>query len=487
MAQVNKPIAWLMLIAAMLCAATLPAQDLRKSPCPSIVRKLPNLELKEISSDALPYLRKYSLPVADGAAFCRYLERIQNDHEVKIEEGLLDMMGDYFLATQKIETGYYFSYKFGSPGRKIPQIILDRASSESEQADLFLKAIDSDPDAARKALFEKRIKDLSPSNRKQGALNLIQLLFKKSWSFNPTVQQYLKSERYRDDSYGFVDRGLRTTSYSHMGTTVDLFLNEEITRKLLPGKAKRILIIGPGLEFSSPELGEEIPQQSYEPFAIMDMLLKSKRSGFEDIKIDLFDISPRVEQHWEDLLKSANQGYPHNLTLAVGENRSSNEISYVAHFGDSLPGVVASPILTRKSRRPASGTLEPYSVTVRRLTVPASVVKKFHPFRGDLTTTNLEKLALKNAGKYDIIFCFNTMEYLNETERALAGINIRASLAQNGVFITDNRFETDLGERPQQPRKDASAAKPIFAPSFFEMVTDVINAGRHMVIYRRVK
>jgi len=470
-----------------------PREDL---PCPSIVRKLPNLELKDISIDGLPYLTRYSLPTADGAGFCRYLERIQHDHEVKIEEGLVDMMGDYFLASQKIETGYFLSYKIRN--RQIPQIILDGASSESEQADLFLKAIDSDPDAARKALLEKQIKELSASNRKEGALKLIQLLLEKSWAFNPTVQQYLGSDNYHDDSYGFVERGLRTTSYSHMGTTVDLFLNSDVAvfpseykstlqaaRKLLPEKAKRILIIGPGLDFSNPELGEEIPQQSYEPFAVIDILLKSKRSDFEDIKIDLFDISPRVEQHWEGLLKSASQGNPYRLTLVVGGNRLSDEISYVTHFGDSLPGVVASEISRKQSRRPAPRTLDADSVTLRTLTIPASVVKKFHPFQGDLTTTDLEKLALENGGKYDIIFCFNTMEYLNETERALAGINIRESLVENGVFITDNRFETDSGERPQQPPKNTSAAKPIFEPSFLEMVTDVINAGRHMVIYRK--
>ena len=112
------------------------------------------------------------------------------------------MMGDYFLASQKIETGYFLSYKIRN--RQIPQIILDGVSSESEQADLFLKAIDSDPDAARKALLEKQIKDLSASNRKEGALKLIQLLFEESWAFDPTVQQYLGSDNYHDDSYGFV-------------------------------------------------------------------------------------------------------------------------------------------------------------------------------------------------------------------------------------------------------------------------------------------
>jgi len=120
------------------------------------------------------------------------------------------------------------------------------------------------------------------------------------------------------------------------------------------------------------------------------------------------------------------------------------------------------------------------------LTIPASVVKTFHPFLGDLTTTDLETLALKNGGKYDLIFCFNTMECLNESERTLAGINVRESLAENGVFLTDNRFENDLGERPQQPKKDGSVATPIFAPSFFEMADDAITAtGRHIVIYRK--
>jgi len=468
-------------------------QDL---PCPSIDRKFPNFELKDISAEALAHLRKYSLPIGDRAAFCRYLEHIQHDHEVKSEEGLLDMMGDYFLATQKIETGYYFSYKIGFPEREIPQVVLDRASSESEQADLFLKAIDSDSDRARKALLERQIKTLSASTRKEGALKLIRLLLEKSWVFNPAIQKYLESESYHDDSYVFVDRGLRTTSYAHMGATLDSYLNRpgvNASTTRFPEKAKRVLVIGPGLDFSHPELGEEIPQQSYEPFAVLDILLKSKRSDFEGIRVDLFDISPRVIEHWEDLVRSANQGKPATLFLVSGPamlrggNPSSNDVitSYIAHFGNSLPGVT-SEISMKRSRRPIPRTLDSDSVSLRTLTIPAAVVNKFHPFQGDLTTTDLEKLGAKNGGKYDLIFCFNTLEYLNETERALAGINIRKSLSANGIFVTDNRFEIDLGERPQQPGKPASAAKPIFEASFFEMASDVTTVtGRHIVIYRR--
>src|SRR5437899_6873690 len=245
--------------------------------CLSSLGKSLNLDLTNISRDALGYLRKYGLPTGDRLAFCRYLERVQHDHQAKVENGLLDMMGDYFLTTQKIETGYYFSYKIGSPDREIPQVVLDRASSESEQADLFLKAIDSDSDRARKALLERQIKTLSASTRKEAALKLIRLLLEKSWVFNPAIQKYLESESYHDDSYVFVDRGLRTTSYAHMGATLDSYLNRpgvNASTTRFPEKAKRVLVIGPGLDFSHPELGEEIPQQSYEPFAVLDILLK---------------------------------------------------------------------------------------------------------------------------------------------------------------------------------------------------------------------
>jgi len=464
--------------------------------CPAVAGKLSNLDIKNLPADAVPYLARYSLPTTDRTAFCAYLERIQHEHEVKVEGGLLDMMGDYFLTTQKIETGYYFSYKIGSPGREIPKVILDRASSESEQADLFLKAIDSDPDASRKEVFNDRIKELSPENRKDGALKLIQLLFKKSWVFDPTAQQYLGSENYHDDSYGFVDRGLRTTSYSHMGTTLDLLFNGsdlDSVKKLLPEKAKRVLIIGPGLDFSHPELGEEIPQQSYEPFAILDILLKSKRSDFTNLQIDLFDISPRVVRHWDGLLQSADRGNTYTLNVVSGAamlrggNQESSEITtaYVNQFGDSLPGVT-STVSTKTSRRPVPRTLDSYSVSVRSLNIAPAVVKKFHPFQGDLTTTDIAKIAVENGGKYDLIFCFNTMEYLNESERALAGINIREALANNGAFITDNRFETDSGERPQQPKQNTSAVKPIFDPSFLNMAADAITAtGRHVIVYRK--
>ncbi|MSO24007.1 MAG: hypothetical protein EXQ58_12355, partial [Acidobacteria bacterium] len=83
----------------------------KQPPCPSFS----GMSLSNIAFEALPYLKKYAVPTTDATEFCRYLERLQQEHESKIEEGLIDMMGDYFWATQTIETNYFFSYKLGRP------------------------------------------------------------------------------------------------------------------------------------------------------------------------------------------------------------------------------------------------------------------------------------------------------------------------------------------------------------------------------------
>ena len=103
-----------------------------------------------------------------------------------------------------------------------------------------------------------------------------------------------------------------------------------------------------------------------------------------------------------------------------------------------------------------------------------------------MTTTDLRKLNSATDTKYDAIFCFNTLIYLDEKERMLAGINIREALAENGVFVTDNRFVKQQG---------GTAAAPIFDSSFLNMVADyneddtnmgpIENPGRRTIVYRR--
>src|SRR5438067_588064 len=167
----------LLLILSTTCSAREPA-------CVS-PSGAPNLSLTTVSPEALSYIKKYSLP-ANPAEFCDSLERLKRAHQTAVEEGLIDMIGDYFFSTQSIETGYFFSYKFGSPSKPIPQIILDRAANEDQMLDRFIMAVDRDPDAKRKALLEnlaQKISGPSKLSRRESFRMFMKVIFEKSWVF----------------------------------------------------------------------------------------------------------------------------------------------------------------------------------------------------------------------------------------------------------------------------------------------------------------
>jgi hypothetical protein len=445
-----------------------------------------------VSPESLNYIKKYSLP-ANAQEFCNYLDRLKKQHQAAVEEGLIDMVGDYFFSTQSIETDYFFSYKYGSPGKPIPQVILDRAAKDDQILDRLIMAVDKDPDPKRKALLEdlaQKVSGPEKLSRRERFKKLTDVLFEKSWVFKPQFQQTARQVN-RDDNYNFVGRGLRTTTPIFVSALVDHFIMTRTGKDALPSKINRMLIIGPGLQFSDPDLGEEIPQESHEPFTLVDSLFRSGIAIPGTLEVDLFDINSRVVQHFKDAV-ATNKSYDLHVVINKEDNVARESLGFLHYgedvFGRSLPGVQSNKPAEGKSRRPSRGSLEPAAIVSRSLSIPAAIVKMFHPFEGDMTTTDLRKLHPPADTKYDAIFCFNTLIYLDEKERMLAGINIREALAENGVFVTDNRFVKQEG---------SAAAAPIFDTSFLNMVADyneddtnmgpVEDPGRRTIVYRRGK
>ena len=467
-------------------------------PCVS-ASGVANLSLTTVSPEAVSYIKKYSLP-GNPTDFCNYLERLERQHQAAVEEGLIDMVGDYFFTTQSIETDYFFSYKLGSPGKPIPQIILDRAANEDQMLDRFLMAVDKDPDAKRKALLESLAQKISGGGnvpRRERFRQFTKVIFEKSWIFKSEFQQAAKQVN-RDDNYNFVGRGLRTTTPIFVAALVDHFISSATGKQILPGRINRMLIIGPGLQFSDPDLGEEIPQESHEPFTLMDSLFRNGMATPGALQVDLLDINSQVVRHFKEAAAS-NKAYDLHIVINKEENLGRERLGSL-HYGEnvlgtSLPGVQSSKPVEGQSRRPSRGSLDPAQIVSRSLTISAAIVKMLHAFEGDMTSTDLRKLQSDADTKYDAIFCFNTLIYLDEKERMLAGVNIREALAQNGVFVTDNRFVKDIGERPGRKQDGSAAAAPIFDSAFLKMVADyneddtnmgpVENPGRRTIVYRR--
>jgi SAM-dependent methyltransferase len=217
---------------------------------------------------------------------------------------------------------------------------------------------------------------------------------------------------------------------------------------------RRVLIVGPGLEFIHPDLGNEIPMQMYEPYALVSTLLESGLSNLDDLQVDLMDINPDTIAHVEGVKQKVERGDTVRLHLPLD-----------ARYGNSQPSEIPDPVMRYASMFGTGFQAENdeevrYPIMlgqagVRDLVVPPKVVETFNPVYGDVTTHALPK------DKYDLVIMFNVLTYMDDREQALAVGNIAQSLRPGGVYLTD-QLSIQYSEQPLAFLSDhfISAAAP---------------------------
>jgi hypothetical protein len=432
-----------------------------------------NLCLSDISPQILPYLKKHNIPTKK-AALCRYLEDLQTLHNARIKEGFIDMAGDYFRTSQNDETRIYLELKYFDPNNATDKEKLTNVSSKEKMVEDFLAAIERDADTNRAKTLNDYIDSIAFKGnigRKEAATRMVDLIFDKSWHYQPFTPDLLHEGGDLDSSYAFVNRGLRTTTNFHLGLAFYDFVSSEEGRKVLPRKIQKVLIIGPGLEFINLEFGNACPEQIYEPFGIMDSLINAGRSEASNLQVDAFDINERVINHLKTAVQSGKPYELYKIAVKFDLENDPSFLKYFSNYGDSLPGV--EYLDAPRHWKP----LHPYGLAIQHISIPADIVSKIHPIWGNITTTSLGE------DKYDLIVSFNALIYLNETERVLAGINIQRALKEEGAFVTDNRFESDTGRRVGQ--KTIHTSQPLFDDSFIKLSVQKKVRGKEVFVYRR--
>jgi len=67
---------------------------------------------------------------------------------------------------------------------------------------------------------------------------------------------------------------------------------------LTRGSVRRVAVVGPGLDFTDKQDGYDFyPQQTIQPFAIIDTLVRLGLAAKSDLRVTTFDLSPRVNDH----------------------------------------------------------------------------------------------------------------------------------------------------------------------------------------------
>jgi hypothetical protein len=228
----------------------------------------------------------------------------------------------------------------------------------------------------------------------------------------------------------YADRGLS----SDTSVAIDYGIDHTIEALAAAGifrtrPVRRVAIVGPGLDFSDKYQGYDFyPQQTIQPFAVVDSLLRHRLATAANLRLTALDLSARVVQHVESARRRARAGRSYGLVLPRNDERhwTPGFVAYWQRLGDRIGARAAAPAVP-----PNAGRVQVRSVAVRPAFVLAMDAR-------DLNIV-LERLEPRTpAEQFDLIIATNILLYYDVFEQSLAAVNIATMLRPGGVFLTNN-------------------------------------------------
>jgi SAM-dependent methyltransferase len=206
-------------------------------------------------------------------------------------------------------------------------------------------------------------------------------------------------------------------------------------------------VIGPGLDFTDKQEGYDFyPQQTIQPFGIVDSLIRLGLARVGGISVTTFDISPRVNQHLESARRRARSGQSYVLQVPLDMKDPAHEwspdlVTYWRRFGDQI-GAEAPAIVPPRGAE---------SVKVRAVRVRPAIVSTIQPRDVNIV------LERTDDDPFDLIVATNILVYYDAFDQSLALTNIARMLAPGGFFLT-NYAVSPLPPMESQP----SLRTPVF-------------------------
>jgi hypothetical protein len=228
------------------------------------------------------------------------------------------------------------------------------------------------------------------------------------------------------------DRGLSSDTSLRVGFAVDAALaNLQSKGRWSSLPVRRVAIVGPGLDFTDKAEGYDFyPQQSIQPFAVIDSLLRLGLAQPDDLRVTTFDVNPRVNAHLSLISGPsgpATGGYL--LHVPLDPERPSHPwhpelVRYWKTFGDRI-GDPATPMA------PPPGA----DVRIRAVRVRPSIAQSIAPIEMNIV---LERIAhLADADRFDLVVATNVLVYYDAFAQSLALANIGSMLRPGGFFLTN--------------------------------------------------
>ena len=274
------------------------------------------------------------------------------------------------------------------------------------------------------------------------------------------------SAEFAERSKLFSARGLSSDASLLPNFAIERALEGLKDRALIPrGSIRHVAVVGPGLDFVDKQDGYDFyPQQTIQPFAIIDSLLRLGLARADDLKVTSLDLSPRVNYHLGRTRQRAFRGvsYVVQLPRDLESSWKPETIDYWQRFGDRI-GSPVPPV------PPPAGAGK---LKVRAVRIRPSIVSLVTP---EAVNIVLQRLDLPAGEQLDLIIATNILVYYDVFEQSLALANIERMLRPGGFLLSNNA----LLELPSSEMRSVGYQTVVYS--------DRPDDGDHIVWYQRAR
>lgn len=364
----------------------------------------------------------------------------------RLEQGDLDSMVNLLL--------------FGTSFTRQPRIRMENLTQASK-AGILKARVDDMVAGLRQPAGNERLEFLSgllrargldpgtPEGARETGMFILSNLERVAEEARTLVQRAAQAERRAgspndpsallDRASLFADRGVSLDTSIFPDFSIEQTLRDLKKRGVLrEGQVAKVAVIGPGLDFIDKNEAsgyDYYPQQTVQPFAFYDSLLRLKLAPAGGVSMAIFDISSRVIDHIQKARERARKGsgYVIQLPRDIARPWPDDVAAYWKALGDQV-GTTVAPIRPPDIFQSLNGGrgLETRAVEIR----PA-VVLALDP--QDLNIV-LERASLAPEQRFDLMIATNIFVYYDPFEQTLALENAGAMLKPGGLLLTNDRL-----------------------------------------------
>jgi hypothetical protein len=346
------------------------------------------------------------------AAFPDYINGVRQRNQRRVREGERDHLVYYMLQSASftrlppIEPA--LSAKAFTERRSIGPDVEARV-------DAFLTAIDGSHPNPRFAFFREIAERAHPDRATLGSFIFGEYARAMRFLYEKEFVAASAADAAAATGLLYQQRGLSTDTSVEAGYLVDLGL--ATLRELEPRRRIRdVLIIGPGLDVA-PRTGlvESGEPQSYQPFAVIDSLLRRGLADRATLRVTAADINAHVVE-WV----RRSRGMRPRLTLVSGV-RETDRIRFTDEYRSYFE------MLGRSIGVEAARTAAPGHLT-KAIDLSAGITDAVDAATLDAVVDRLDR-------KFDLVVVTNVFPYLADTDLTLAFANIGLMLAPDGILL----------------------------------------------------